>query len=840
MSVSNYEEFLNNPIGLDERYPTMEEFLLAIPHFFLRKDTISLETYEQLKSKIVESKKKKTNLAKKDVFDFLNLFHFGPLSAAKVWQTYVLRITQGMATCTKKNFYLSEIIRILFSEVWCLSQNNSDFWIRNIPNNRTPFTSFLQELEQTDKDVHNLLLKYDDNNNNLDNYCNWLKGAIPQIDSLHRFLETIKTFPIQRFSLSKEKILSYWFFQQLDSKYPFSIVDECTKDNNFQEMQYALKFKKLLAQIDTDASNPDYVAKYTNELIEAKKTWPQSFYGNLLIIDFKFKLHQRDFTGALELTKTIVPLYFYYGSYDSEDNKFYGAWYSLVLSFIAYKYTKCKEKKERISLKSLFKRVYNIGFILDMESFKIELDNKKKEEIILTGYCNKFKDIYLPSYTSTCEDKVGIPQPNYKKANQHRITWGTAKESPQLIFFTQFNEPDIVKKLLENGAQVAQTTIINESALYWCLKHITLTDHLSVGKTTLCPPEHPLRKSQEIEQYIYSDKDKPYYTFFKYFRNRNKTEEESFANAEIMNEAIEKSYADFKIIFDSQREKAKTIFYTLLPYYQNPTGNYPLDAFEKTTISKEYILNKAICTLDIDIIKAVIALYEKYLGLEKKKIWMNKATEFTPRTPIFWVVRLYEYKKNRKVHEFRLKNNPYLSNFLSLPNVVESMAQSKLDDNPNASYNLAEVQYEMEAKLSNPAHNFAQNQLQVWESRYIDETVSENNLLSILNYLLENEANPTQICDCSNIGKPSDYNAIKLAAEVGWLDGIKMMMEWMIEKNTIQLNVIEEIRLLAIEYEKLWIRGLGSNTVDHEERAHRCHTVAQYLQTLIPDSFYES
>lgn len=826
MSVNSYEEFLEDPLKLDERYPTIEEFLLAIPHFFLLKSSIPPEIYEQSKNKIVDSKKKKTNLTKKDIFDFLNLFHFGSLSAAKVWKIYVLRITEGMATCTKKNFYLREVIHTLFSEVWGLSKNNSDYWIKNLPNNRTPFTSFLQELERTDEEVHNLLLKNDDNYNNLDNYCNWLKGTIPQIDSLHRFLENIKTFPVQRFSLAKEKILSYWFYQQMYSKYPFSDKEEFTEYNCSQEKLYIQKFNNLIAQIDADASNSDYVAKYTNKLNEAKETWLQSFYGNILIIDFKFKLHQGDFASALELTKIIVPLYFYYGSYDTEENKFYGAWYSLVLSFIAYKYTICKEKKERISLKSLFKRVYNIGFILDMESFKLELDDKKKEDIVLNGYYNKFKDLYLPAYTSVHEDKIGIPQPNYKKANQHKITWGTAKKSPQLIFFTQFNEPDIVKKLLENGAQVAQTTTTNESALYWCLKHINLTDHLSVGKTTLCPPKHPLCQSQEIKQYIYSDKNKPYYTFGKYFEN--------------LNDAMDKSFTVFKNIFDVQREKAKTIFYMLLPHYQNPIGNYPLDAFEKTTISRECILNKAICTLDLDIIKAVIALYEKYLGLEKKKIWMNKATEFTPRTPIFWVVRLYEYKNNRKIHEFRLKNNPGSSIFLSLPNVVESMAQSKLDDNPNASYNLAEIQYEMEAKLSNPFHNFIQNQLQVWESRYIDETISENNLLSVLKCLLENEANPTQICDCSNIGWPSDYNAIKLAAEVGWLDGVKMMMEWMIEKNTIQLSEIEKIRLIAVEYEKIWIRGSGSNIVGHEDRAHRCHAVAQYLQNFIPDSFYES
>ena len=65
------------------------------------------------------------------------------------------------------------------------------------------------------------------------------------------------------------------------------------------------------------------------------------------------------------------------------------------------------------------------------------------------------------------------------------------------------------------------------------------------------------------------------------------------------------------------------------------------------------------------------------------------------------------------------------------------------------------------------------------------------------------------------------------------------MMEWMIEKNTIRLDDIEIVRLIALEYEKIWTRGLGVYTFGYEERIHKCHAVAQYLQTLIPDSFYE-
>ena len=37
MSVSNYEEFLENPLKLDERLPTIEEVLLAMDTFLLRK-----------------------------------------------------------------------------------------------------------------------------------------------------------------------------------------------------------------------------------------------------------------------------------------------------------------------------------------------------------------------------------------------------------------------------------------------------------------------------------------------------------------------------------------------------------------------------------------------------------------------------------------------------------------------------------------------------------------------------------------------------------------------------------------------------------------------------------
>lgn len=806
MSVNKYEDFLESPLKLDERYPTIEEFLCSIPHFFLKKKNVSSEEYERISQNIKESQKGNRFFPKDECFKYLSFF-FNTNNVSDIWKLFINRIFKPQTICTKKNFYLREILFPAFKSVWNLTEDYQCYWIDKQPNDVKPFTQLLKEEFEIKKEDKQYI-----ENREQDNYRKWTNGATPQISTLNNFLEKTQC---KKVPLVKEKFLSFWFWQKLNELYPFSNENEFTENNAKLEEKYAQKYDSLLTKIDFS----EKIAGLDEELEQAKKAWPSVMYGNLLLLDFKFRLRKKDIDGALNLAQKMMPLYFYYGSYKSPLEKCPTEWYSLVLSFIAYEYSISKDKDKKKSLKSVFKKNYGIAEILGIE--RISLNDKSKEKIILEKFAEKFKQKFKSRFWTHQEENESIPKPNYKKANQYKITWGCAKNVPQLIFFTQLNEFHIVQKLLEQGASISASTLCNESALYWCLKHLAFNEHLSTGKMSLRPSE---RSSNEASKFFCQEKMKPFITFFENFNSNQST-------------AVEKSFTVFKEIFNKQLENAKNIFNALLPHYQSPKGNVPSAAFQNLTIKKENILNEAVCSLNLDIIKAVISLYEQYLGLEKKKEWMNRTAEFTPRTPIFWIVRLFEHKTNRKSNEVWLKNTPYESKFPSQPDFINLKAQSMLFDNPYELNNFHECQTDVEGNMINPVFNFYQNLLDVWESAYLDESVSEDNFLSILEFLLKNEASPIETCDCSKINRPKNYNALKLATEIGWQNGVSIMTEWLLEHKKIQAKEIEELRQLAIAYEKCWDRGGGAIFFDHEERAQKCHILNQYFQNLISNSF---
>lgn len=151
MSVNSYTDFLENPLKLDERYPTIEEFLLSIPHFFVKKDScVSQQDYETIKKNIEESKKGNRNLSKLDVFNYLNFFDFGSHKPLEIWNLFLDRIFKGQTVCTKKNFYLREIIYQAFKTVWDLQTEYKSYWISRLPNDKKPFTQLLKEYEKNE------------------------------------------------------------------------------------------------------------------------------------------------------------------------------------------------------------------------------------------------------------------------------------------------------------------------------------------------------------------------------------------------------------------------------------------------------------------------------------------------------------------------------------------------------------------------------------------------------------------------------------------------------------------------------------------------------------------
>ena len=178
------------------------------------------------------------------------------------------------------------------------------------------------------------------------------------------------------------------------------------------------------------------------------------------------------------------------------------------------------------------------------------------------------------------------------------------------------------------------------------------------------------------------------------------------------------------------------------------------------------------------------------------------------------------------------QNNPWLPIFDFDPADLADYWSMRSPNNP-INYNENKIMAKQE--LSDRINMVFQNMQQVLEYKYLDDNVSEEEFLVILDYLLDNQASPITECDCTKINRPKDYNAGCLAAEVGWLNGVKKMAENIVKNESIDTvkREFSKWRDNARMFDREWSMGGFSGKSDHEIRAQRCREVAEYLQSLI-------
>lgn len=829
MSVKSYEEFLENPSKLDERLPTIEEVLLAMDTFLLRKadltdnDENDKDSFRNVRNRLNEVKKGNNNIDKRDIFLWFKFFGLDKTQTNTFIEKYVKYLKAPMVRGSDKNFYIQNFMHSFFMEAFGLNQNcYSSEWMNAKPSDNMPFTALLKKFDFDEKTIK---IENKDQEKILDNYRNWLDGATPEIESLYVFLNLLEKVPVSGLLLQKEKILALWFWQKCNEKYPTTLNAEMTMKKEVVESKEEKELYELYAKI----KGPKFpYSQQDNEdhLKRIKKTFSPYSYPFIVLLEIKHFICKGDYSTAISYITKIIPFYFYVGDCENWD------WYILVLSVIAHEYNNENgpdKKSRKTSLKSLLKRIYNYGILFNIERLNFSLDNKENEKIYIDNYCRRLNERlgFLHPYQKIDKPTASIPKPDFKKVNK-KINFGNAKDTPQLVFFTQLNEPDYVRELLKKGAQVANVSNVNESALYWSLVNMDLSQHMSYAKTYLVPPESQLFKDANIRDYIYKEKDEYYIAFVHAFISKNQFDEPVI----LPQNGITEAYKVFKLNFAKQIESAEQIFRSLLPHYKNPSRTNPHAIFSTTTLSNDSILNQAICTCKMDVISAVVDLHKQYLGEDTIKDWINKNTSYHPRTPLFWVVRQFEKKYDFPVFEKHFKKNPWLPIFDFNPADLADYWSMRSPNNP-INYNENKIMAKQE--LSNPINMMGQNMQHVLEYKYLDDNVSEKEFLDILDYLLDNQASPITECDCTKIKRPKDYNAGSLAAEIGWLNGVKKMAENIIrnEPPDIVKRELSKWNDIARIYSKEWSMGGSSVKSDDEIRAQRCSEVAEYLQSLL-------
>ena len=755
MALQDYNKFLENSLKTDVRYPTLEEFLLALSNCIPDKPS------EEEKTRIVNSQLGRRVISKKDITDYLSSMG---LSYDLVMSLYINFIKQPRLNIMSRNSYLHIMLFSLFIIHFNLKEYVSK---DNDPlkgySRITGFKDFLKELiGEKNGYYHNIEMPEGDNSEYLDNLYNWLDGSIPTIGTLERFLQHVTSIKNSPITINRNKILVLWFFQFMSKNYPHDENQFASKEYNDQRE----KNDDELVELDNLVVGPKMpysLADNTERIEKAKEKYSIDEYPFIAQIEIKHLIYQHRYKDAITIVKKIVPLFFYLCSEEVD------GWFSLILSFVVYNYVEIKDKNEKKSLKGLFKRIYNLGGIFEIDGNLLELERKENEEIVINKYYRRFKEWNAAQkyYDKQKKEEYPFPEPDYKKVNQKRVTFGDVVNCPQLIFYTQLNEPDIVCTLLKKGAKIEASTPSNESALYWNLIHLDLTSHINFGRTTMCPPESSLLiNNKRLSDYVYARKE----AYFKVLKGDD------------LDEDLEKGYKVFVDCMEDQHKDAYKIFKELLSHYQNPKGNWPFPTFQKTTLYRRSILNVAVCTGDINIISSVIDLYKKYRGEKNVDKWVNEIAEVQPRTPIFWVSRLYHYIEQIKHIKKALINYP-TANFVELSGCnPQLIAKSWNATSPYNIKNFSENYECVQSDLANPVMSIIQNLQQYWEHRYIKDKLPENKLLDIMQLLLDNHADPLVMIDGTSINFPKEFNTLHHAIYNGWLGGVKKMVEHMQSK----------------------------------------------------------
>jgi len=347
MSRQDYEEFLKNTLNTKDRYPTIEEVLLALdlvlPHKTNSRgyEADNRNSFDNVKERIFNCSIGRQNINKTDITLYLSYFGIKT-------ETFLDDFSKIISNplCYWKDSYLLGILNLYFREIMNVPDDRSDcYGMKQKPVDENPFTTLVKELD----------LKFTDKNLS-DNYRNWCNGTTPNINNLMAFYEALDGYPEQKKKFWRETVLKKWFCQKCISifsiKYALdesdTVREKTTKDLNE-------KFTQTLEHND-----PKLLEENTSWINQAKEQFYPFAYSRILFLEVMHLILQRKFREASELVKKGIPLIFYCADTAAH------FWYGTILSLLAAQcLDKNVDKKEKISLKGYFKKSMPLDASLD-------------------------------------------------------------------------------------------------------------------------------------------------------------------------------------------------------------------------------------------------------------------------------------------------------------------------------------------------------------------------------------------------------------------------------------------------------------------------------------------
>ena len=272
MALQDYNNFLENSLAIDSRYPTLEEFLLALGQCIPEKPS------EEEKKRITDSQLGRVVISKKDIVNYLSSMK---LRYDLVMMLYINVIKQPRMNIMSKNSYLHVMLLTLFVRRFNLKEYfNKDKSPLEGYSRTTGFKDFLKELVgEKNGFYYNVEMPEGDNSEYLDNLYDWLDGGVPTIGALERFLQHVALVENSPIKANRNKILVLWFFQSMSKKYPHD-------EKQFASKEYLDQREKNddeLEDIDNLVVGPKMpysLTDNTERIEKAKEKYSFGCYGN--------------------------------------------------------------------------------------------------------------------------------------------------------------------------------------------------------------------------------------------------------------------------------------------------------------------------------------------------------------------------------------------------------------------------------------------------------------------------------------------------------------------------------------------------------------------------------
>lgn len=656
MTLANYNNFCKNPLILEERFPTIEEFSLTFDDFFILKKNINRTDYEDLYSAIrdgLKSSEHKKALDRYTIKKYIECFDLGSYSesADTILTWYIHAINKSTASGSTKNAYIRQWFRYFFAKAYCIRESTTNWkWLGNIPASEdgSDFFTYINCLDETLIKNH---LKSDVIKKNFKAWKETKKSSADfvKIKSILSFLKEVNS---EEKIVDKESLLINWFYSKCYKYFPCdeTLLEKYGKKGHEEESPFSHRINELVNLVD-GPKKENTKEKIEQEFEYLKENVPSSDYPVLLYLEFKHNFFLGNYEKAISIARQVSYVFFYVGSTGNFSySDLSTLWYRILIiasAFISYNATDSKVKTAGAKLfTSLLKNSYLVNLELDIigydDSENFVYDNTEKLDSLRRKYCNQSDSFFFPSSFYERKEHILSLEYDENKLNQKIISFGNAS-GYAIEIASRINNPEKVKEIIEKGGNVLKSKNASKNTLYWSVNNMLLFLPIGFWRFEIVPHSLEHLKDDNIINFI--------------IPNARKTLKKYYDYNKVHAEELENAYKIFKMVLPAYKEVKIDV--SKLTFRNEENLLYTTCNIGKCTIVEDVIPLFDIETIKNDsnnyffaVLETYNQLWAKNNGCKHEDIYTNKVNQF---------IKSSEYLGDDKARELSLFYNELLS-----------------------------------------------------------------------------------------------------------------------------------------------------------------------------------